>query len=76
MRKLKWDGEWLTNDEVVRALARKGYGAAAIDKKFLLVGPEGELHEFNNSEELNNFLPLILTEEDITNELTNVREGN
>ena len=67
MRKITWSGEWVTQDDVVLALAKKGYGVACFDGKYYLTSfaDSGVYLAYDSKEELNGYVSLIISDADV-----------
>ena len=67
MRKITWSGEWVTQDNVMLALARRGYSVACIDGVYYLTSwaEEKSTMTFNSKEELNGIVSLLISDADL-----------
>jgi hypothetical protein len=59
---VRFDGEWLVQDEYVRKLAKAGYGIVRWGGKYVLHNFEkgGEAYNYDTVEELNRMLKLLV----------------
>ena len=67
MRKITWSGDWVTQDDVVLALAKKGYGVACLDGKYYLSSytDDGVYLAYDSKEELNGYVSLLISDADV-----------
>lgn len=67
MRKIMWAGEWVIQDDVVLALANKGYGVACFDGKYHLTSfaDSGVYLTYDSKEELNGYVSLLISDADV-----------
>lgn len=67
MRKIMWAGEWVIQDDVVLALANKGYGVACFDGKYHLTSfaDNGVYLAYDSKEELNGYVSLLISDADV-----------
>jgi hypothetical protein len=67
MRKITWSGEWVIQDDVMLALARRGYSVACFDGVYHLTSwaEEKSTMTFNSKEELNGIVSLLISDTDV-----------